>query len=83
MTKFTKKNPPAFFNILKIPLLVQKQTIAQKKGLILSILEPDILRAWHYQEGAMSTCCKKPIILLLFYMSAVCFDFLPSLGDYF
>ena len=31
-----KKESQAFFNILKEPLLVQKQTILQKKGLILS-----------------------------------------------
>ena len=36
MMKFTKKNPLAFFNILKNPLLVQKQTIPQHKALDLS-----------------------------------------------
>ena len=70
MTKFTKKMfPLIFFNILKEPLLVQKQTIPQKKGLILSFLELESLRAWHYQEGATPTCRKKHI-LLIFYMYA-------------
>ena len=64
-----KKNPPAFFNILKEPLLVQKQTIPQKKGLILSFLEQEILRARHYQEGVTPTYRKKHI-LLTFYMGA-------------
>ena len=31
--KFAKKNPLAFFNILKEPLLVQKQTTHQQKAL--------------------------------------------------
>ena len=39
MTKLQKIFLPGFFNILKEPLLVQKQTILQKKGLILSFLE--------------------------------------------
>ena len=38
-------------NILKEPLLVHKQTIAQMKALILSFLGTESLRAWHYQEG--------------------------------
>ena len=36
MMKFTKKNSLVFFNILKEPLLVQKQTIPQQKALDLS-----------------------------------------------
>ena len=40
-------------------LLVQKQTIPQKKALILSFLELESLGAWHYQEGFMPTCHKK------------------------
>ena len=36
MMKFTKKNSLAFFNILKEPLLVQKQTTHQQKALDLS-----------------------------------------------
>ena len=32
-------------------MLVLKQTIPQKKALILSFLKLDSLRAWHYQEG--------------------------------
>ena len=42
----------AFFNIMKEPLLVQKQTIHQQKALDLSFLETESLRAWHYQEDA-------------------------------
>ena len=53
--------PPAFFNILKEPLLVQKQTIPQKKALILSFLQLESLRAWHYQEGSTPTCRKKTL----------------------
>jgi hypothetical protein len=53
--------PPAFFNILKGPLLVQKQTIPQKKALILSFLQLESLRAWHYQKGSTSTCRKKTL----------------------
>ena len=41
-----------FFNIMKEPLLAQKQTIHQQKGLDLSFLETESLRAGHYQEGA-------------------------------
>ena len=33
---------PAFFNILKEPLIVQKQTIHQRKAHDLSYLEPEI-----------------------------------------
>ena len=42
-----KKKSQAFFNILKEPLLVKKQTIPQKTGLILSFLEMESLRVWH------------------------------------
>ena len=56
-----KKKIPAFFNILKEPLLVQKQTIPQQKFLILSFLELESLRAWHYQEGSTPTCRKKTL----------------------
>ena len=41
--------PPAFFNILKEPSIVQKQMIPQKKGLKLSFFAAEKLRAWHYQ----------------------------------
>ena len=41
-------------------LLVQKQTIPQKKALIHSFLELlESLGALHYQEGFMPTCHKK------------------------
>ena len=36
-----KKKSQVFFNILKEPLLVQKQTIHQQKALDLSYLEPE------------------------------------------
>ena len=52
MAKIIKMFPPAFFSILKEPILVQKQTIHQQKGLDLSFLETESLRAWHYQEDA-------------------------------
>ena len=51
-TIFFENFPPAFFNILREPLLLQKQTIHQQKGLDLSFLQTQILRAWHDQEGA-------------------------------
>ena len=53
--------PPAFFNILKEPLLVLKQTIPQKKALILSLLQLEHLRAWHYQKGSRPTCRQKTL----------------------
>ena len=46
--------------------LVQRETIPQKTGLKLSLLELESLRAWHYQEGTMPTC-RKTHILLIFY----------------
>jgi hypothetical protein len=56
---YKKLFPPAFFNILKEPLLVQNQTISQKKGLILSFFQAGKL--WYYQEGSTPTFCKKGI----------------------
>ena len=53
--------PLVFFNILKEPLLVQKQIIPQKKALILSFLQLESLRAWHYQKGSTPTCRKKTL----------------------
>ena len=46
MKTFTKKIPLAFFNILKEPLLVQNQTIAQKKALKLNFLQLESFMAW-------------------------------------
>ena len=43
-----KKNSQTFFNILKEPLLVQKQMILKTKGLILSFLQMESLRTWHH-----------------------------------
>ena len=40
ITKITKKNSPAFFNILKEPLLLQRQTLYQLKALDLGYQEP-------------------------------------------
>ena len=53
---------PAFFNILKEPLLVQKQTIPQKKVLIPGFLELESLKAevseeilkWHSHSLSLS-----------------------------
>jgi hypothetical protein len=53
--------PSAFFNILKETLLVQKQTIPQKKALILCFLQLESLRAWHNQEGSTPTCRKETL----------------------
>ena len=50
--KFTKKNPQAFFNIPKEPLLVQKQTTPQQKTIDLSFNFTPLKWAWHHQEGA-------------------------------
>ena len=41
MAKIIKIYPPVFFNILKEPMLVQKQTIHQQKAHDLSYLEPE------------------------------------------
>ena len=49
---FYENFPPAFFNILKEPLLVQKQTIHQRKALDLGFNLASWKWAWHYQEGA-------------------------------
>ena len=74
-----------FFNILKEPLLVQKQTIHQKKGLDLSYLEPEGQGRGSIMEvprpfGAKSIFC-------WFFTGAWrVFDSLPSmtsLGDLF
>ena len=49
---FFENFPPAFFNILKEPLVVQKQTISQQKALDLSFNLTPWKWAWHCQEGA-------------------------------
>ena len=41
MMKFTKRNLLVLFNLLKEPLLVQKQTLHQQKALNLSYLEQE------------------------------------------
>ena len=64
--RFSKKNPLAFFNIAKEPLLVQKQTTPQQKALDLSFNLTPLKWAWHYQEGATPICRKKHF-LLIFY----------------
>jgi hypothetical protein len=44
---------------MKESLLLQKQTIPQKKALDLSFLQMEFLRAWHDQEGATPPCRDK------------------------
>ena len=51
-----KKNPLAFFNIVKEPLLVQKQTTPQQKALDFSFNLAPWKWVWHYQEGVTMTC---------------------------
>ena len=58
-----KEISSSFFNILKEPLLVQKQKIPQKKALIFSFLQLESLKAWHYQEGTTPPCLKMHILL--------------------
>ena len=52
---FFKKISPAFFNILKEPLVVKKQTIPQQKALDLSFDLAPQKWAWHYQEGTTNS----------------------------
>ena len=47
-------------------MLVQKQMIPQKKGLIISFLELVSLRAWRYQEGTTPTCRKKQFFFVFY-----------------
>ena len=54
---------PVFFNILKEPLLVQKQMIHQRKALDLSFNLTPQKWAWHYQEGATPPYREKHILL--------------------
>ena len=61
-----KKNPLAFFNILKEPLLVQKQTTHQQKALDFSFNLTPWKWAWHYQEGATPPRREKHILLILY-----------------
>ena len=49
---FFKIFPPAFYNILKEPLLLQKLTIHQQKPLNFSFNLAPWKWVWHYQEGA-------------------------------
>ena len=63
---FFENFPPAFFNILKEPLLVQKQTIHQQKALDLSFNLTPWKWAWHHQEG-VTPIRRKKHFLLLFY----------------
>ena len=48
---FFENFPPAFFNILKEPLLIQKQTIHQQTAHDLSFNLAPWKWAWRYQEG--------------------------------
>ena len=60
---FFENFPPAFFNILKELLLIQKQTIHQQKALDLSFNLKPQKWAWHYQEGATPSRREKHILL--------------------
>jgi hypothetical protein len=59
MMKITKKKTLAFFNILKEPLLVQKQTTHQQKALDLSFNLTSKKWVWHYQGAATPARRKK------------------------
>ena len=61
--KITKKKTLARFNILKEPLIVQKQMIHKGKALDFSFNLTTQKWAWHYQEGATPTRRKKHILL--------------------
>jgi hypothetical protein len=63
MMKFTKKNPLAFFNILKEPLLVQKQTIPQKKVLVLSFFVAGKFKSVALSGGHHAPLPQKHILL--------------------
>ena len=63
MMKFTKKTSLNLFNILKKPMLVQKQRIRQQKVLDLSFFLTPQKWAWHHQEGATPACSEKHILL--------------------
>jgi hypothetical protein len=71
------KNPLAFFNILKEPLLVQKQTILQQKALDLSFI-------WQPKSGrgiikrAPRLLAANSIFCWILWARRV-FDFLPSM----
>ena len=49
---------PVVFNILKEPLLVQKQTLHQQKVLDLSFNLAPWKWAWHYHEASTPSCPK-------------------------
>ena len=63
MIKITKKKTLALFNILKEPLLVQKQMTPQQKALDLSFNLTPQKWAWHNYEGATPSCLEKHILL--------------------
>ena len=66
MMKIKKKNPLAVFNILKEPLIVQKQMIHKQKALDITFNLTPLKWAWHHQDGATPACREKHI-LLIFY----------------
>ena len=58
-----KKKPLALFNLLKEPLLVQKQPIHQRKALDLSFNLTPQKWAWHYQGAATPSRREEHILL--------------------
>ena len=57
--RFSNKKSLPVFNILKEPLLVQKQTIHQQKALDFSFNLTPWKWAWHDQEGTTPPCREK------------------------
>jgi hypothetical protein len=84
MTKIKNIFSPAFLNILKKPLLVQKQTIHQRRALDLSYLEPEGQGRGIIRRAPRLLAVKAYFVE--FYGGAEDFDFLPSirsLGHHF
>ena len=75
---FFENFPPAFFNILKEPLLLQKLMIHQQKALNFSFNLAPWKWTWHYQE-AVTPSRRKKHILLIFTAARRVFDFLTSM----
>jgi hypothetical protein len=78
MAKIIKIFPPAFFSILKEPMLVQKQTIHQRKALDLCFLETEGLKGVALSGGRHALSPRKHI-LLNFMAAQRVFDSLSSM----